>query len=167
MSEITVAITLASRRWRAALPGAKAVAEAAARAALKRVYRGRVPAGGVELSLVLGDDPMVRGLNRQWRGQDRPTNVLSFATGERPRAERPLLLGDVVLAYETVRRESLEQMKPLADHLAHLVTHGVLHLVGYDHEAASEARRMETLERRILAELGVPDPYGARAGADV
>jgi probable rRNA maturation factor len=165
--EITVAITIACRRWRVALPDAKARAEAAARAALARIYRASVPRCGVELSLVLGDDRLVRGLNRRWRGQDRPTNVLSFATGERARDGAPLLLGDVVLALETVQREAIQQGKPIADHVAHLVTHGVLHLAGFDHEAAPEARRMEALERRILAELGVPDPYDARAGADV
>jgi probable rRNA maturation factor len=164
---VAVAVMIACRRWRTALPGVKARAEAAARAALRRLYRGRVPARGIELSLVLGDDRLVRGLNRRWRGQDRPTNVLAFATGEPAAGAAPLLLGDVVLAFETVQREAMEQGKPLADHLVHLVTHGVLHLGGYDHQAAPEARRMEALERRILAELGVPDPYDAWASADV
>jgi probable rRNA maturation factor len=109
----------------------------------------------------------VRRLNRRWRGQDRATNVLAFATGEQAASGAPLLLGDVVLALETVEREAVEQGKPLADHVAHLVTHGVLHLAGFDHHAAPEARRMEALERRILAELGVPDPYDARVPADV
>jgi probable rRNA maturation factor len=165
--EIAVAITVPCRRWRAALPAAKAQAETAARAALARVYRAGVPRCGVELSLVLGDDRLVRGLNRRWRGQDKPTNVLSFATGEGASGDAPLLLGDVVLAFETVASEAASQGKPLADHMAHLVTHGVLHLAGWDHEAAAEARRMEALERRILAGLGVPDPYGPRDPADV
>jgi probable rRNA maturation factor len=165
MAEVLVSISLACRRWRAALPDAKARTEAAARAALARVYN-RTPNGGVELSLVLGDDRLVRGLNRRWRGKDRPTNVLSFATGESARAGAPLLLGDVVLSLETIQREAAEQGKPFADHVTHLVTHGVLHLAGFDHERAPDARRMEALERRILAELGVPDPYGARVWAD-
>jgi probable rRNA maturation factor len=164
---VAVATTLACRRWRVALPDVKARVEAAARAVLRRLYRARVPACGIELSLVLGDDRLVRGLNRRWRGQDRPTNVLAFAAGDEAPGAAPLLLGDVVLAFETVQREAMEQGKPLADHVAHLVTHGVLHLAGYDHQATAEARRMEALERRILAELGVPDPYDARAPADV
>jgi probable rRNA maturation factor len=163
----TIAITVACRRWRTALPDAKARTEAAARAALGRLYRAHAPASGIELSLVLGDDRLVRRLNRRWRGQDRPTNVLAFASEERAGGAAPLLLGDVVLALETVQREATEQGKPLADHVAHLVTHGVLHLGGYDHQAPPQARRMEALERRILAELGVPDPYGARVPADV
>jgi probable rRNA maturation factor len=156
-----VAIAMPCRRWRAALPAVERVAKAAARAALDGA---RAPAG--EISLVLGDDALVRTLNRRWRGQDRATNVLSFPSGERRRGAKPLLLGDVVLAYGTVAREAAAQEKPLSDHLVHLVTHGVLHLVGFDHEDEGEARRMEGLERRVLAGLGVPDPYRERERID-
>jgi probable rRNA maturation factor len=117
------------------------------------------------VSLVLAGDAAVRALNRRWRGRDSATNVLSFASGEAGGAGRTVLLGDVVLAFETVAREAAEQGKPLADHFAHLVAHGVLHLLGYDHVKAAEARRMEALERRVLAGLGVGDPYRARVSA--
>jgi probable rRNA maturation factor len=157
----TVEIDLAapSPLWREALPEAARVARNAARAALGG--SGRSPAGAAELAVVLGDDRLVRALNKAWRGQDKSTNVLSFAAGEdgpRP-ADAPLLLGDVVLAFETVAAEAAAQRKPLTDHLAHLVVHGVLHLLGFDHEAAAPAARMETLEKRILAGLGIADPY--------
>lgn len=152
--------------WSAAVPDAAARVEAAARAALAAAC----PAlGAAELSVLLADDGMLHELNRTWRGKDAPTNVLSFpatetAEGETPRPEfagAPLALGDVALAFETCRREAAADGKPLADHLTHLVVHGVLHLVGYDHEEEAAAERMEALETRILAGLGVPDPYGA------
>ena len=100
--------------------------------------------------------------HRTWRGKDSSTNVLAFPAADPsvpvpPGA--PLLLGDVVLAFETVRREAVEQQKPLADHLRHLVVHGVLHLLGFDHEITREAERMEALEVAVLATLGIPDPY--------
>jgi probable rRNA maturation factor len=108
---------------------------------------------------VLADDASVQDLNARWRGKDAPTNVLAFASDEPPAKGKPVLLGDVVLAYETVSREAKEQGKRLADHLRHLVIHGVLHLLGYDHIKATPAKRMEALETRILASLGVADPY--------
>ena len=103
----------------------------------------------------------VRGLNRAWRGRDAPTNVLSFAAlARRCSAGRgaPLLLGDVVLAFETCTERGAGEGKTLADHLAHLVVHGVLHLLGFDHEVADRGRAMEALETRILAGLGIADP---------
>jgi probable rRNA maturation factor len=148
--------------WRRALGDAAGLCESAARAALA-ARRPRL-AGAIELSLVLGDDRLVRRLNRRWRGQDKPTNVLAFASDEgvRPTAAPagvPRILGDVVLGFETVAGEAAAQGKPLADHLSHLVIHGVLHLLGYDHQRAREARRMEARETAILAGLGIPDPY--------
>ena len=116
----------------------------------------------VELVVVLADDAEQRQLNRDWRGIDRPTNVLAFpawAPGAQLPRDAPLLLGDVVLAFETVAREADEQDKPLADHFGHLIVHGVLHLLGYDHASEGEAVEMERLETSILAELGVADPY--------
>jgi probable rRNA maturation factor len=149
--------------WRRQLPEVEALCAAAARAALVAAGAATAPA---ELSLVLADDTLVRTLNQRWRGQDKPTNVLSFAAeeGSAPAVPAPLprLLGDVVLAYETVAAEAVAQGKPLADHLRHLVVHGVLHLVGFDHMEDEEAERMEALETRILAGLGVPDPYRER-----
>jgi len=111
---------------------------------------------------VLADDGEQRRLNRTWRGRDAPTNVLAFPAapaGVPAVAGAPLLLGDIVLAGETVAREAAEQGKPFADHLRHLVVHGVLHLLGYDHDADEAAVAMEAIETSILAGLGVSDPY--------
>lgn len=102
---------------------------------------------------MLTDDDEVRQLNARWRGQDKPTNVLSFPAGD------AVLLGDVVLAFETVEREAAAQGKRFGDHLSHLVVHGALHLIGYDHVKAGDAAAMEALERRVLAGLGIADPY--------
>jgi len=113
------------------------------------------------VSLLLTDDAAVQVLNREWRGMDKPTNVLSFpAEGISPPGA-PALLGDVALAFETVAREAGAQGKPLDHHMRHLLVHGVLHLIGYDHVQDGEAERMEGRERQILAGLGVPDPYAA------
>lgn len=111
----------------------------------------------VGAALLLADDAAVRELNRRWRGEDKPTNVLSFPSAPSPETPRPL--GDVVLAYETVAREARETGIPIADHTAHLVVHGILHLVGFDHGSDPEAEEMERLETRALATLGIADPY--------
>jgi probable rRNA maturation factor len=116
-----------------------------------------VPTGS-EVAVILTDDDAIQALNKRWRGIDRPTNVLSFPTPEAP-ADAPRMLGDIVIAYEYLGREAaLEGRAPLA-HLAHLTVHGFLHLLGYDHTADDEAELMEGLEARILATLGLPDPY--------
>ncbi|MET0924792.1 MAG: rRNA maturation RNase YbeY [Xanthobacteraceae bacterium] len=118
-----------------------------------------VPSDG-ELAVVLTDDAAIRALNRDWRGKDAATNVLSFPAKEaRPDRRAPRLLGDIVIAYETVAREAAAEGKPFIHHLAHLAVHGFLHLVGYDHEANEDADAMEGLEIAILARLEVPDPY--------
>lgn len=113
-----------------------------------------------ELAIVLTDDSAIRLLNRQWRGIDAPTNVLSFPAGSPGTA--PRLLGDVVLARETIAREADREHKPFAHHLAHLAVHGFLHLHGYDHERDTDAEVMERLERNILRRLAIPDPYRPR-----
>ena len=127
-------------------------------------------AGAVEISVVLGDDGLTRRLNRDFRGRPEATNVLSFpaadpaaigAAGAAPDA-LPLALGDVIVALETVLSEAVAQAKPLGDHLSHLIVHGVLHLLGHDHAVEAQAEIMEELEIRVLAELGVPDPYAPR-----
>ena len=117
----------------------------------------------VEVSVLLCDDAEIRGLNRQWRGKDSATNVLSFPAPPGPGAS--LHLGDIAIAYETVAREALEEGKPFAAHLAHMAVHGYLHLSGYDHEDDDEAEEMEQLEREILTALGVSDPYAEPAPA--
>ena len=156
---IAIDLSITCAAWRRALPAAARIARAAAQAALAQSGK-RI--GAAELSLMLADDAAVRGLNARWRGKDAPTNVLAFASDEPPARGKPILLGDVVLAYQTVAREAEEQKKELADHLRHLVIHGVLHLLGYDHMKAAPAKRMEALETRILASLGVADPYCVR-----
>jgi probable rRNA maturation factor len=115
-----------------------------------------------ELAIVLTDDSRIRALNQAWRGFDKPTNVLSFPAADRGGQDAPALLGDIVIAYETTRREADAQGTPFLHHLAHLTVHGFLHLRGYDHEAEDEAETMERLERQILARLHIPDPYAAR-----
>jgi probable rRNA maturation factor len=111
-----------------------------------------------ELSVVLTDDAAIRILNRDHRGKDKPTNVLSFP-GFAPDEDPTPLLGDIVVAFETVAREAGEEGKPIADHFSHLIVHGMLHLFGYDHETEADAEIMEEEERRILASLGIADPY--------
>jgi probable rRNA maturation factor len=144
--------------WRGDRADAAALADAAARSALKSC--GAPHASVVDITLA--DDAAQQALNRQYRGVDSPTNVLAFPAADLgaplPKGA-PLLLGDVVLAYETVRREADEQQKPFADHLRHLVVHGVLHLLGFDHVDSAQAAAMEAHEIAILAELGVPNPY--------
>ena len=115
---------------------------------------------GSELSVVFSDDTHIRRLNAGWRGKDKPTNVLSFpAFPVKPGEKLPPMLGDIVLASETVAREAELEGKPLDHHITHLVVHGVLHLLGHDHEDEAEAERMEALERAALARLAIPDPY--------
>jgi probable rRNA maturation factor len=115
---------------------------------------------GVELSLVFTDDDAIQSLNAEWRQKDKPTNVLSFpAFPMAPGDPLPPMLGDIVLAYETVVREAELEGKPLENHITHLIIHGLLHLLGYDHETDAEAEEMEALERQALARLAIPDPY--------
>lgn len=166
MMEVGVTIDVASIccGWRQACPAAEGLARRAAERALVRgaATSGLVWDGAVELGIILGDAAEQRRLNRDYRGKDAPTNVLAFPAwkpGSRVPPGAPVLLGDVVLALEVITREASEQRKPVADHLGHLIVHGVLHLLGYDHLMVAEAARMEALERSILAELGVPDPY--------
>jgi probable rRNA maturation factor len=116
---------------------------------------------GAELAIVLTNDSAIRKLNRTWRGKNEPTNVLAFPAD--PQAGPHRLLGDIVIAYETLAREAKAERKPFDHHLAHLAVHGFLHLCGYDHESDRQAATMERLETAILARLGVPDPYIARA----
>ncbi|MFY8139896.1 MAG: rRNA maturation RNase YbeY [Caulobacter sp.] len=132
--------------WSAALPEPEAVVLPAAEAALD------ARAG---VTILLTDDDSVAALNERFRGKAGPTNVLSFPAPDNPEDH----LGDIALAYGVCAREAAEQGKPLAHHLQHLVAHGVLHLLGYDHLTEAEAEEMEARERRILAGLGVPDPY--------
>jgi probable rRNA maturation factor len=135
-----------------------------AKSILRRAMRqaaATVPTKSGEVAIVLTDDSSIRLLNRQWRGIDKATNVLSFPTpdacGQHP------LLGDIVLAHETIAREARDAAKPFAHHLAHLAVHGFLHLLGYDHQRQKDADAMETIERKVLRRLAIPDPYQPRA----
>jgi len=168
-TEFAIAVRTHSPLWRAGLPDASTIVEGAARAALT----GAQATGPLEVSFLLANDARVQRLNRDFRGQDKPTNVLAFPAedGDAPAEDGksiaapedfgtgPRLLGDVVFAFETLDREAGAQSKRLSDHLSHLTVHGVLHLLGYGHDAACEADRMERLETRVLCELGVADPY--------
>ena len=111
------------------------------------------------VGLRLTDDAEVQKLNARWRGVDKPTNVLSFPAAPVANGAAASFLGDIALAYETLAREAEETRISLADHYRHLVAHGFLHLIGYDHQTDDEAERMEDLEKRVLARLGVADPY--------
>ena len=185
-------VEIEAEAWSAALPDAEALARQAVEATLSLPLVGRVdreagrvgaapaarqsptrparsapptlPTRGRETSvtILLADDETVRDLNARFRGKDYATNVLSFPAPPNPENH----LGDVALAYGVCAREAAEQGKPLAHHLQHLVAHGVLHLLGYDHEADPDADVMEGLEREILAGLGVADPYAAEQGKD-
>lgn len=113
-----------------------------------------------ELSLVFTDDANIRTINAKWRHIDKATNVLSFPAFPIQPGQRPgPILGDIVIARETVQREAQEENKSFDDHLSHLIVHGLLHLTGYDHQNDEEAEQMESLERKILASLGISDPY--------
>lgn len=156
---IALVVRVEAARWRRAVPGAAKLVERAARAAI----RGGARKQAGEIALVLADDATVKRLNRDYRGKDKPTNVLSFPMGGEPGPDgEPAALGDVVLALETIQAEAKAQGKRVADHVSHLAVHGVLHLLGFDHEKDAPARRMEALETRILASLGIADPYRPR-----
>lgn len=150
----SVAVAVLDPRWRARLTHAEALCRTAAAAALRAGGAG----ADAELSVALGDDALLARLNRDYRGKEGPTNVLSFSGA-------PDLLGDVVIALETAEAEAAERGIGLGDHTAHLVVHGVLHLLGHDHEAEAEAAAMERLEAEILAGLGIADPYAEGADA--
>ncbi|RVC23665.1 rRNA maturation RNase YbeY, partial [Mesorhizobium sp. M7A.F.Ca.AU.002.02.1.1] len=128
--------------------------------AVKAAFAETGVAGRSELSLVFSDDAHIQVLNAGWRGKDKPTNVLSFPAF--PFAQGgplPPMLGDIVLAAETVAHEAVLEDKPVENHITHLVIHGLLHLLGYDHETEAEAEAMEAVERAALARLAIPDPY--------
>lgn len=170
---ISVAVTLLDPDWPQAVPAVEDLARRAAKAALAAAAdsgaaKDAFSARDAEISLVLADDATLRRHNRDYRSIDQPTNVLAFAVAETPGvpgvpgdSEGPLLLGDVLVARETLAREAREQGKRPADHFCHLVVHGVLHLLGQDHETEAEARVMERLEVAALGRLGVADPYAA------
>ena len=159
VSKATIDVNIAAVAWTRALRSAAAVCRRAANAALT----GAGSKKPVEISILLTGDAAIRKLNATFRGKDKPTNVLSFpadADDILPKgAPRPL--GDIAVAYGVLAREAKAESKTLTAHLSHLVVHGVLHLLGYDHERDKDAVIMERLEKKILARLGISDPYAA------
>jgi probable rRNA maturation factor len=155
---VLIDVLVQSPKWKAEPRAASIVRKAIRNAAIA------ASTPRAELAIVLTNDSAIHALNRDWRGQDKPTNVLSFrAAPPRGRKRAPAdSLGDIIIAFETTAREAKSEGKPLKHHLAHLAVHGFLHLAGYDHENDRDAKRMESLEVKILDGLGVPDPYDAR-----
>jgi len=158
MSEHAIEVEVEDDAWLRDLPDCVAIARLAAEAALTA---GKAEPDA-EVSVLLADDDEVAALNAQFRDKPQPTNVLSFPAMEMARPH----LGDVILAYGVCAREAREQAKPLGHHLSHLVAHGALHLLGWDHQTDAEAEEMESLERTVLAKLGIPDPYATQDGTD-
>lgn len=156
--DAAIDIVVGAEAWRAA-PAAEAVVTRAIAAAADAVA-----AGAAEVAVLLTDDDRIRVLNRDFRKLDKPTNVLSFPAAPAAVPDAPRFLGDIAIAFGTTQREAEAEGKPLAHHLSHLAVHGFLHLVGYDHESDAEAKAMEALERRVLARLGIPDPYASCDG---
>jgi probable rRNA maturation factor len=148
--DAVIEVEIEDQAWTAAQPDSERLAVAAATAALDRPG---------EIAVLLTDDATLRDLNNRFRGKDKSTNVLSFPAAANPQGH----LGDIALAYGVCAAEAAEQGKSLSAHLQHLVAHGVLHLVGFDHETETEAEAMEARERVILAGLGVSDPYAVPA----
>lgn len=155
---VEIDVQVESPLWEA-LAEAERLSVQAALAALTAV-REEVPTPA-EMSITLTDDARIQVLNREWRDVDKATNVLSFPAPELPDdvTGAPQPLGDVIVAFETLKAEAELEGKPLGHHLSHLVVHGTLHLLGYDHIADDEAEEMEGLERQILDGLGIDDPY--------
>jgi probable rRNA maturation factor len=154
---MTVSIEVEDEAW-AAIQGLEDLARAAIDAALAVALSKDV---ACDVAVLFTDDKAIAEINAEWRGKDRPTNVLSFPTPEGmpvPEGEARQL-GDIVLAYGVIAHEAAEQGKTLRDHTAHLIVHGTLHLLGHDHEGDGEAEEMEALEARILKGLGISDPY--------
>ncbi len=170
MRRITVNIDKASAKWNRAFPLMPAKIAAAA---TETFLQAKKPAAfgrrRFDVNVVLTDDSNVRTLNKNYRGKNKPTNVLSFPQFNLQNFRRATLdiyppksdvpLGDIVLAFQTIRAECNEQDKSLENHVIHLIVHGILHLLGYDHMRTLEAEAMEKLECDILASLGYPDPY--------
>lgn len=167
---VALAVVVEHLAWSGTVPDPSALLRRAARHALKVARNdGWHPRGrSLGMTVALIDDRRMRTLNRDFRGRDKPTNVLSFPAPEIARRRIPgpgrgkvprRELGDIAIAWGMVRREAKAQRKTVADHLAHLMVHAVLHLLGYDHESDPEAARMEDLERAALAAMGIADPY--------
>jgi probable rRNA maturation factor len=159
-SSPSIEVAVGNGAWRTTVTDLETIVREAAKAALRTTVAPITTP--LEVSIRLADDAEVQALNRDYRGQDRPTNVLSFP-GDDPETPlgpgQPLQLGDIIVALETTVREAADLGRTVEAHLAHLIVHGVLHLLGHDHLDEAEALAMEALETRILEGLGHPDPY--------
>lgn len=156
---LSVDISTKSPRWHNALPNVAALAQQAADIVWRQTSDDQSDA---ELSLVLGDDTFLQSLNYRYRNKNQPTNILSFPAEDEVMPGIPRLLGDVVLAFETMHLEAVAQEKTFADHFQHLFVHGFLHLLGHDHQDETEAAFMAALEIDFLSSLGIADPYADR-----
>jgi len=169
---LEIGVNVTCPRWAETLPAVAGLALDAADAAYQAaLVQSKVKDdSGAEVSIVLADDAFIRELNRDFRGQDKATNVLSFpstGTGDAPAPPgEPKLLGDIIVAFETTAAEADQQGKPLADHFCHLIVHGMLHLLGHDHQTDIMANAMEALEIKVLAGLDISTPYEDGMGDD-
>ncbi len=160
--DLRLIVEIEDARWQEALPDVKRILARSIELALEKTQSDGRP---VEVGVRLVDDGTIQGLNRDWRGRDKPTNVLSFPLGgPDPTGDPalPWLIGDIVMGFDTVLGEAETEGKPLGHHVAHLAIHAALHLTGHDHEADDEAALMEQAEIALLGRLGIPDPYAER-----
>ena len=153
---ITLDFAIESDLW-AQIPDAEALAQRALAAA--ELNAGKILHPEAEVSIVLTNDATIRELNKNWRKIDKATNVLSFPAANLKKLAQSPLLGDIILSYETLAREAWQESKTIEDHYSHLIIHGFLHLLGFDHETETEAEAMEALEIKILAALNIANPY--------
>ncbi|MGB0749463.1 MAG: rRNA maturation RNase YbeY [Magnetospiraceae bacterium] len=159
---LSVDVIVADAQWSTLVADLETIVVAAAQAAWREspLRPGPLPQAGCLVTILLENDVTIQELNRQFRNQDKPTNVLSFVgEGAAMVPEEPWLLGDIVIAQEVTAAEAAAENKSVSDHLRHLTVHGMLHLLGYDHETDADAQEMESLEIQILAQMGVRDPY--------
>jgi probable rRNA maturation factor len=162
-NELEIDVTIAEPEWNASFLDVEAIAKRAMTITLQLVELPHIIEDReLEVSVVLANDDLLHVLNREYRDMDKPTNVLSFATIDSDDPvpdEGPYPLGDIILSYQTIDREANEQGKFFKDHFTHMIVHGTLHLVGYDHQTEDEATHMETLEIRILEKMNIQNPY--------
>lgn len=157
LSQIDLTVALEEPRWLEVIPDLEHFCTEVVEHVLADVEN--VPAAPLEVACVFVGDAAIHDLNAEYRGKDAPTNVLSFATEDELLPGVPAVLGDVVLSLDTILREALAQNKTPRDHTAHLIVHGLLHLLGFDHESEEDAEEMESREVQLLFELGIANPY--------
>ena len=158
MNTPAIDVRVASPLW-----DAEPQSEATVRGAIAAAARLTAGAPAGEIAVLLADDAALRELNRVWRGIDQPTNVLSFPAPKNLSHGGAAILGDIVIAFETLKRESADEDRDFLHHLTHLTVHGYLHLLGYDHQTDAEAAAMEALESKIMTRMQLPDPWQGSA----